>query len=435
MSRRIARGVTAALALVLSAQGPRLLPGPHAGAARAQTPAAPGRGGAASAVQEGGRPLPGTATERGGLQRTGVFEAEGPVQAGGVAWASPKLFVMKREWVETSPPIIMRGGDTPFVFFGSNFYHSYPFDYSDPLVAGDTVYFSLYLGDGYLFAIDAGTGQSRWMLQRKKGFFSTPTVVGDTLYVSADGGVVYALDLKAHNERWRFVSPDKSGVMNAPAVTDDAVFFGTEDGTFYALDSRTGGVRWSFEAGQKSYWVTTALEGGTAFCGTDPGDLYALDTRTGKLVWKFKAPNGLTSAVASQGMVYLTSDNGDIISLDSRTGARRKARKSHKAGTLLALADETLYFGGWHGGNVYAVDAETGDVRWKFATDEPCNSPVVAGGAVYFTCEDKKLYAVEAKTGARLWALNMKETHLSNPAVAGGTIYLIGDSGKVYAVR
>lgn len=119
-----------------------------------------------------------------------------------------------------------------------------------------------------------------------------------------------------------------------------------------------------------------------------------------------------------------------------KTGEQKhKAGKANKAGSVLAVDDNTIYFGGWHGGNIYAVDAMTGEERWKFRTEEPCNSPAIVDGVVYFTCEDKKLYAVDAKTGRRHWTIETKNIQVSNPVVADGTIYFIGDSGKVYAVR
>ena len=60
--------------------------------------------------------------------------------------------------------------------------------------------------------------------------------------------------------------------------------------------------------------------------------------------------------------------------------------------------DNVIYFGG-DDGNVYAVDATTGNQIWKHATGGPVPStPAVADGVVYVGSYDGKFYALNAKT-------------------------------------
>jgi PGF-CTERM protein len=50
--------------------------------------------------------------------------------------------------------------------------------------------------------------------------------------------------------------------------------------------------------------------------------------------------------------------------------------------------------------NLYAVDADTGNQQWQFATGARVgpSPPAVANGAVYVGSQDDNLYAVEAGT-------------------------------------
>jgi hypothetical protein len=65
--------------------------------------------------------------------------------------------------------------------------------------------------------------------------------------------------------------------------------------------------------------------------------------------------------------------------------------------------DNVVYFGG-DDGNVYAVDATTGNQIWKHATGGPVPStPAVADGVVYVGSYDGKFYALNAKTGGTKW--------------------------------
>jgi hypothetical protein len=54
--------------------------------------------------------------------------------------------------------------------------------------------------------------------------------------------------------------------------------------------------------------------------------------------------------------------------------------------------------------NLYAVDQQTGALKWKFVSEGPVlSSPALAGGIVYFASYDDKFYAIHAATGQLEW--------------------------------
>jgi outer membrane protein assembly factor BamB len=62
-----------------------------------------------------------------------------------------------------------------------------------------------------------------------------------------------------------------------------------------------------------------------------------------------------------------------------------------------------VYFGSFDN-HLYAVDAETGQEKWRFTSGgEETSSPSVAGGVVYFGSHDQHLYAVDIHTGEEKW--------------------------------
>lgn len=69
-----------------------------------------------------------------------------------------------------------------------------------------------------------------------------------------------------------------------------------------------------------------------------------------------------------------------------------------------AVVDGSIYFGSGDK-NVYALDAKTGEERWRFATNNVNSSPAVVDGTVYIGSDDKNFYALDAKTGVELWRL------------------------------
>src|ERR1044071_5616702 len=66
-----------------------------------------------------------------------------------------------------------------------------------------------------------------------------------------------------------------------------------------------------------------------------------------------------------------------------------------------AIAEGVVYIGSTDG-NVYAVDQESGNQKWKFktfASRQVTSSPTIANGLVYFGGFDGILFAVDAQGG------------------------------------
>ncbi len=67
------------------------------------------------------------------------------------------------------------------------------------------------------------------------------------------------------------------------------------------------------------------------------------------------------------------------------------------------VVDDTIYFGS-NDGNFYALDVESGYMRWVFKTLSPINSlPYADDERVYFGSSDGFLYAVDRETGEKVW--------------------------------
>ena len=153
---------------------------------------------------------------------------------------------------------------------------------------------------------------------------------------------------------------------------------------------------------------------------TSTGYLYSLDLATGKRLWSFTGGNALQA------------------SFDA-TGA-----------TILAMASTDLDFGAspfpdrFPPSTLYALDAQSGTVRWQHATDGFPSSPVVAGGAVYYTCvlsthsgapDASSLTALDGQTGRLLWhqiealptlpANGISESLVNPPQVVGTAVYAL----------
>ena len=108
-----------------------------------------------------------------------------------------------------------------------------------------------------------------------------------------------------------------------------------------------------------------------------------------------------------------------------------------------AYADGVVFFGSWDS-YFYAVDARTGQEKWRFHGGEDAvihnqvgfqSSPAVVNGVVYTGCRDSKLYAIDAATGSEKWRFNASGSWvISSPAVAHGKVIFGTSDSSLYIV-
>jgi outer membrane protein assembly factor BamB len=111
--------------------------------------------------------------------------------------------------------------------------------------------------------------------------------------------------------------------------------------------------------------------------------------------------------------------------------------------TQPAIVNGVVYLGNTNG-YVYALDADTGIVRWQFpqagkpAIGSVYSSPVVAGKMVYVGSDDGRIYALKDTTGVPAWS---RPCHTpgdrvrSNPVFVDGVVYATSGTGYVCAMR
>lgn len=273
----------------------------------------------------------------------------------------------------------------------------------------------------------------------------------------AHTGVYDSPGLKGANSlKWAFKTD--GAIAGSPAVADGVVFIGSYDGNFYAVDQKTGQQKWKFETkGQVA--SSPAIENGIVYFGSYDGNFYALDAATGKEKWKFAmeyerrfqakhihqnepkeqtipdAWDFFTSSPAIfKGRVYFGSGDKNVYALDAQTGELKwKFATKDVVHASPAVWNNTIYIGSWDS-CLYALDADNGKEKWKFKAGEDFvnfnqvgfqSSPTVADGVVYIGCRDSHVYAIDALTGNKKWEYSTGNAWVSNtPAVRDGVVYV-----------
>jgi eukaryotic-like serine/threonine-protein kinase len=264
----------------------------------------------------------------------------------------------------------------------------------------------------------------RWKFKTGGRVYSSPAVAGGVVFVGSTDGNLYAIDAATGAERWKFAT--KGRVVSSPAVHAGVVYFASYDSNFYAVDATSGALKWRFATKGEKRFAAAHIHGlqPASERMPDPFDFY------------------LSSPAVANGIVYFGSGDGNVYALDAAAGT---VKWTFQTGDVVhaspALAEGLLFIGSWDT-YFYALDAATGAEKWRFKTGDDAvlhnqtgiqSSAAVANGVVYFGCRDSKLYALDTLTGAKKWAADNKGSWvIGSPAVKDGKVYYSTSDGGLF---
>jgi outer membrane protein assembly factor BamB len=205
----------------------------------------------------------------------------------------------------------------------------------------------------------------------------------------------------------------------------------TNRGGLFAIDVATGKVKWTyrptFASGTASVSTAPAVAGDlviTPFAAAYPGMVAAVSLTTGKEVWRGPDPAQGAAVATNAGLAYILGKDGKFSALDVATGRERwKASFTTDRAVCASrpiVQDETIYLTASAGETpgdakkpagyyLFALDAATGQERWRYRAEAPyvrpgvcLRQPVVTADTI-FAAGDSYLYAVDRATGRDRW--------------------------------
>lgn len=330
---------------------------------------------------------------------------------------------------------------------------------SSPVVSDGAVYFGS--SDGGLYALDASSGSLRWRFDAGSAVLSSPATANGRVYLQGYDGTVYALDARSGATLWqRKTGADvalawghESGefYVSSPVLAGGVLYLGSGDGFLYALDPTDGHVRWRTQTGGRIR-SSPAVAGGVAYVGAYDGVLYAVDVRDGRIIWRYATAGSTlrsadfgydrrsiqSSPAVGDGAVFVGSRDGSLYAVEANSGT---LRWSVSANVFWYIGSPAFHDGLVFADNsdarfVQALDARTGKEVWRFKNDTNFfSSPAVAGNAVYAGDFNGSFFALDERTGRKLWRVRTQDRILSSAAVAGRRAYVGSDDGAVYALN
>ncbi len=192
-------------------------------------------------------------------------------------------------------------------------------------------------------------------------------------------------DLSKLKLKWAFAYPNMIRARSHPTLVGGGIVVGSQDGSVYFLDEESGCVRWVYRSSAEvrsgitvSNWQgdEKTAEAPVAYFADLIARVHAINLETGELMWMTKVdehPNATTTAqpVLHKGVIYQA-----VSSLEE------------------AAAADPSYTCCSFRGSVVALDAVTGEEKWKSYTikEEPKQVGVSSAGLPIF-----------APSGAPVW--------------------------------
>lgn len=263
-------------------------------------------------------------------------------------------------------------------------------------------------------------GGIKWKFKTEGKIFSSPAVFNGTAFIGSGDGNLYAIDIKTGGQKWKFKT--NGAVHSSPAVYKNTVYFGSFDGYYYAIDINTGLEKWKLKTdGEK--WV-----GGKAYLQMKPDDMYMDD------LWDYFLSSPIIDMNDDDLTVYFGSSDGNLFAIHANDGTLKwKFKTNGIIHTSPALYNGVVYIGSWDT-YLYAVDAKTGTEKWKFKTGDQTpmsgiqSSPSIVDDIVYFGARDANMYALSASTGKLVWKYSADGSWIINTAAVKDGVLYVGTS-------
>lgn len=327
-----------------------------------------------------------------------------------------------------------------------------PSDFSSsPAIVGNRVFVAsanidVVSRSGFVYCLDATTGQKVWQIPTNQEVYCSPAVVDGRVYIGEGlhdntNSLFRCLDAATGKLLWQFKVA--SHAEGPPTIRDGRVYFGAGDDGIYCLNAITGQKIWQFPG----YHIdeSPVLAGNVLLVGTgyDRASYLAINAKTGRLLWQRPMAASVwgTSAIAGDHVYFGLSnaqvggsgpaDLGKVHCVNINNGQDIWTYKlSRSVGTSMAIADDQLFFGCWDG-NIYCLNRTTGTLNWKTDTGGPLNSsPAIDSHRLYLGTSTGNVLALSRSTGQIQWTLPLPTSAsdpcqiVSSPALINGRLYL-----------
>ncbi|MGD9636855.1 MAG: PQQ-binding-like beta-propeller repeat protein [Pirellulales bacterium] len=243
------------------------------------------------------------------------------------------------------------------------------------------------------------------------------------------------------------VNPARSHVVDW-VLADDELLILTDLGVLQALDANTGQTLWTTQFGNPNYPSLGPGSNGEYVAVINGSTLYLLDRKSGKIQSQRKiggapgaAPalgkdhvfvptltgliegyplepnaaeyerwfyqsygNTMVAPLVTPHSVVWSTDRGYLYVSGSTTPGVRYRLEAGDEFDARAAFQEPLIYAVTRSGELFALDEESGALRWRYMTGFPTDrAPAAVGTRLFLTSDEPMLHCLDAKTGLPQW--------------------------------
>ncbi|MGH2506137.1 MAG: PQQ-binding-like beta-propeller repeat protein [Ktedonobacteraceae bacterium] len=293
------------------------------------------------------------------------------------------------------------------------------------LIADGKVFVTVEVGgNSQLLALDQETGAVVWGPISLSGAANAAYDAGSVFVVSGDTGtadVMQAYDAATGSLEWTTQLSGQYVFSSGPTARGGFVYTGGagSGGTLYALDETNGAIAWTQPVanGDDSTPAVTA----DGIYVTYPCQTYDFRPGTAEIVGHDNSGcdgGGGATPVTANGTLYAPNGTGDYNGdeFDAETG---QLTGTYTADIPPAIANDDGYF--LQSGTLNAIQLSNNTIIWSFTGDgNLVTSPIVVNQYVIVGSSSGNLYALDAATGEQVWEINVGATIPPGPGWGAG---------------
>ncbi len=214
------------------------------------------------------------------------------------------------------------------------------------------------------------------------------------VYVSASDGIY---EVSKGGEALKLYDIEEGVTLTPPKAGEDYVIFGA--GNKLIKIDEDGRKQWEKEIDNHNFWLSRPVVGDSSvFVGALDNQLHVYHLTGGYERWGYLTDGWILSTPFFDGSaVYFGSDDGNVYTVDANSGNLR-----WKAQLPLAVVSEPekgsmggveAVFVGCTDGSIYALSADSGSVIWKGSAVGRVGSPLYYSKQIIFGSADGTVYA------------------------------------------
>lgn len=298
------------------------------------------------------------------------------------------------------------------------------------------------------WSADAGTGSSSY-----GRLTASPIVAEGKIFTLDTEGRVTAFSTSGASA-WRVsVTPQGEkaykGFGGGLAADGGRLYAATGYGWAVALDAGNGKRLWEKNLGAPIRASPTAANGKVVVV-TSEGVVYALAAADGQELWSHRGLPERASILSNSSpaidgeFVVVPYPSGDVVALRASDGQAiwtDSLARTRTASSLSSMSDAarpvidngTVYAVG-HAGRMIATSARSGERLWSLNIPG-IQAPCVAGDYVFVVDTGGQLLAVDRKDGKAAWSTALPAGTWSGPVLAGGKLWLTSSKGQLAGVN